>query len=156
MDLTLLDTNILLYSEQEEAPQHGAAKALRDQALLGETSACISPQILSEFFAVATNPRRVSAPLTQQEAIDQIRKYYESEDLTVIYPGSNIVERMLALLDTHAVSGPDIHDLHLVATMLENDVTKIYTYNTTDFDTFPDIEVLTPPEPQFVQENEDE
>ena len=115
--------------------------------MTGEISACISPQVLSEFFAVVTNRRRVSSTLTQQEATDQIRKYYESEGLAIIYPGTRIVERMLSLLERYAVTGPYIHDLRLVATMLENGVTRIYTFNVRDFAPFSEIDVLTPPEP---------
>lgn len=143
----LLDTNILIYATQEDALQHLAAKTLRDRALVGEVTASISPQILNEFFAVVTRSNRVSSPLTRAEAIDQIRKYYESEVLTVIYPGENIIARTLTLLDTSTVVGMDIHDLHLVATMLENGIKKIYTYNTSDFEIFSEIEVLTPPAP---------
>lgn len=149
-NLVLLDTNVLIYAEQRKQPQHESAKLLRDQALKGEIPACISPQILTEFFSVMTNtgPRGPEDPLTPQEAADQVRKYYESENLTVIYPGAGIVERVLSLLEAHPVSGRDIHDLHLIATMLENGVKKVYTFNTKDFTPFSEIQVLTPPQPQ--------
>jgi len=97
---------------------------------------------------VVTNRHRVDEPLTVPEAIDQIRKYYRAKRLVKIYPGPTIIERMLALLETHPVSGRDIHDLHLIATMLENGVTKVYTFNTKDFTPFSEIEILTPPQPQ--------
>ena len=149
-DFVLLDSNILIYAEQEEAPQHEVAKSLRDRALRGDIPACVSPQVLTEFFSVVTNTRRqrVSDPLTVQEAIDQVRKYNESENLTVIYPGAGIVERVLSLLEAHPVSGRDIHDLHLIATMLSNGVTKIYTFNTKDFTPFSEIQVFAPSQPQ--------
>ena len=151
-DLTLLDSNILIYAEQAETPYYEAAKSLRDRVLAGEISACISPQVLSEFFAVATNPRRVTAPLTIQEARDQIEKYCESEDLVLIHPGSGIVDRMLSLLEAHPVTGPDIFDLLLVATMLENDVARIYTVNIQDFASFSEIEAFLPPDPESIPE----
>ena len=77
---------------------------------------------------------------------DQIRKYSESEDLTLIYPGSGIIGHMLSLLQIRPVTGSDIYDLFLTATMLENGVARIYTFNTQDFVPFSEIEVLTPPE----------
>lgn len=144
-DLALLDTNILVYAEQRRQPQHEAAKMLRDRALRGEIPACISPQVLSEFFAVIT--RFGGAPLSPQEAVDEVKKYYRAKRLIKIYPGTNIIERVLALLEAHPVTGLNIHDLHLVATMLENGVTRIYTFNVRHFAPFSEIEVLTPPEP---------
>ncbi len=146
--LALLDANVLIYAEQDMSPHYDASKSLRDRALTGEISACVSPQVLNEFFAVVTNRHRVDEPLTVPEAIDQIRKYYRAKRLVKIYPGPTIIERMLALLETHPVSGRDIHDLHLIATMLENGVTKVYTFNTKDFTPFSEIEILTPPQPQ--------
>ena len=143
--LALLDTNVLVYAEQRRQPQHEAAKLLRDRALTGELSACTCPQVLSEFFAVVT--RFGDVRLSSQEATDQVKKYHRSKRLVKIYPGRNIVERMLELLETHPVTGLDIHDLRLVATMLENGVTRIYTFNVRDFAPFSEIEVLTPPEP---------
>lgn len=125
--LALLDSNILVYAEQKEQPQYKAAKSLRDHALTGKITACISPQVINEFFAVSTNPRRVSDPLTVQEATDQIRRYAESEDLALIHPGPGIVGRALSLMENHPVSGSDIYDLYMVATMLENGITRIYT-----------------------------
>ena len=144
--LALLDTNVLVYAEQDMSPHHGASKSLRDRVLTGEVAACISPQVLNEFFAIATNPRRVDQALSVQEAIDQVKKYYRAKRLIKIYPGTNIIERVISLLETRPVSGADIHDLHLVATILENDVTRIYTYNAADFAHISEIEVLNPEE----------
>ena len=43
-ELVLLDSNILIYATQEEAPHYLAAKIVRDQGLTGTIPACISPQ----------------------------------------------------------------------------------------------------------------
>jgi len=147
-ELVLLDSNILIYATQAEAPHYLAAKRVRDQGLTGAIPACISPQVLTEFFAVVTNPKRVSAPLTCEEAIAEVKKYDQAQKLVKIYPGVNIVTRMLSLLERYAVTGIHIHDLHLVATMLENGVKRLYTFNTKDFTPFSDIAVLEPPAPQ--------
>jgi len=148
-DFILIDTNVLIYADQSQDQYHIAAKTLRDRAARGEFPACISPQILSEFFSTITNSRRVSLPRTPEAAMQEIEEY--SKLFYLIYPGVGIVERMKTLFDVHAVEAQGIYDLFLVATMLENDVTKIYTYNTKDFTPFSDmIEVLTPPIPTEV------
>ena len=48
-DLALLDTNILIYADQEQEPHHQVAKMLRDRGQQGEIPVCIAPQNLSEF-----------------------------------------------------------------------------------------------------------
>jgi predicted nucleic acid-binding protein len=145
--LALLDANVLIYAEQGLSPYYVASKSLRDHALTGEVPACLSPQVLNEFYAIVTNPNRVDEPLTAREAIDEIRIYYQAKRLAKIYPGPAIIERELVLLEAHPVAGAGIHDLHLVATMLENGVRRIYTFNIRDFAPFSEIETLIPPEP---------
>jgi predicted nucleic acid-binding protein len=53
----------------------------------------------------------------------------------------------MALLQRHPVTGGDVFDLQLVATMQANGVQRIYTYNTKDFEVFPELTVVVPPEP---------
>ncbi len=146
--LVLLDANILIYAEQRREEQHEVSKSLRDRALAGDIPACISPQILGEFFSVVTNtgPRGPEHPLTTQEATDQIKKYYEAEHLSIIYPGRQTIQSLLTLLASHPVTGPRIFDILHAATMLENGVTKIATYDQKDFTPLPGITAVDPSE----------
>src|SRR5712691_6886677 len=144
-ELALLDTNILVYAADETSEFHLPAKQLRDQGVQGDISVAVSPQILFEFFAVITNPRRVTQPRSPQEARDEMEKYFRAATIRKIYPGDDIVERMLTLLQQHPqITRQDIFDCVLVATMQANGVRRIYTYNRQHFTPFPDIEVLTP------------
>jgi hypothetical protein len=60
----------------------------------------------------------------------------------------DIVTRWIALVQQHPISGSRIFDVQIVATMLGNDINRVYTYNTSDFMGFDDeIEVLTPEPP---------
>ena len=85
----------------------------------------------------------------------EVQSYIRSKQIRKIYSGAGVLDQVRRLFNQHPVSGVHIFDLFLVATMLENGVTRIYTYNTKDFDIFSEIEILTPPEPQLVQENEE-
>jgi len=71
-------------------------------------------------------------------------KYTHSENFLKIYPGSKILEGILDLLKKYKVTKQEIFDLQLVATMLSNNVTRLYTYNKDDFIKFKEIEVLSP------------
>ena len=42
------------------------------------------------------------------------------------------------------VIGGDVFDLQIVATMQANGVQRIYTFNTDDFEVFPELAVVTP------------
>jgi predicted nucleic acid-binding protein len=42
------------------------------------------------------------------------------------------------------VTGGDVLDLQIVATMQANGVEKIYTFNAADFAIFPELSIVTP------------
>lgn len=143
-ETALMDSNVLVYAADETSPFHQPSKDLRDMGLRGEVSLCIFPQIFSEFFAVTTDPRRVANPRTQEEAIAEIEKYLEEECLLKLYPGPDIIEVMLDLLRRYKIKKQEIFDLQLVATMLSNNIKRIYTFNRGHFDKFTEIEALEP------------
>ncbi|MFH1648456.1 MAG: hypothetical protein ABIA11_01830 [Patescibacteria group bacterium] len=117
---------------------------LREKGLKGEVPLCICPQVLNEFFAIVTDPRRVSNPRTQKEALLEMEKYFYSKNILKIYPGHEIIERTLDLLKRYEITKQEIFDLQLVATMLSNNIIRLYTYNQDDFSKFKEIEVLSP------------
>ena len=85
-DWALLDANILVYADQAEDEHHAAAKALRDHGQRGEYSLCVCPQVLNEYFAVITSPRRITHPLEADEAMAEVDKYVRSQHIHKIYP----------------------------------------------------------------------
>lgn len=141
----LLDTNVLVYAADAGSPFHDAARQLRDRGVRGEIPLVVSPQVLLEFFAVITNPRRVHTPRPPQEASAEMAKYMRSRRIRTIYPGPDILQRVLALHAQHPhVARQDIFDLALIATMLANRIVHIYTYNQQHFTPFQELTVLTP------------
>ncbi len=141
-DIALLDTNVLVYAADETSPFHHTAKRVRDRGLRGEIILAVTPQVLSEFFAVVTDTKRVLNPRTQQEAALEIEKYYRSKSILKIYPTSDLIPQLLKLLQRYPVSKQQIFDLQLVATMLCNGVTRLYTYDVHDFAQYSEIEIL--------------
>jgi toxin-antitoxin system PIN domain toxin len=143
-EMAMLDTNVLIYAYYEDAPQHLAAFPLLDRAQEAGASLCLSPQVLAEFYAVITNPHRVSTPFSSAEALVEIEKIRALPGLTLLPVPLDVVDRWVALLREHPVTGRHIFDAQLVATMLGNGITRLYTFNRTDFERFPGIEILTP------------
>lgn len=141
---TLLDANILIHAANAASSVHEAAKRLRDQAVEGVLQACITPQVLWEFYSVITNPRRVDRPLSQARALQELQAYVKATSIAMLIPERSTVERALYLLARHPLTGLRIFDLYLVATMLEHGVRRIYTENVADFKPFQEIEIVNP------------
>jgi uncharacterized protein len=142
----MLDTNILVYAYYRKSPHHAAARALLEQALEGTALLCVSPQVLTEFYAVVTHPRRISEPLSPEVAFDTITKTQALPGMMTLPVPLQIVEIWGELVQRHAVIGQKVYDVQLVATMLGHGITRLYTYNRKDFTPFP-VTSLLPPSP---------
>jgi predicted nucleic acid-binding protein len=68
-EISLLDTNILVYSVLSGSEKHIAARRLLEQANVAGAGLCVCSQVLAEFFAVVTDPRRVSNSREPEEAL---------------------------------------------------------------------------------------
>jgi predicted nucleic acid-binding protein len=144
-DAALLDTNILVYALYEDAEYHKPCRSLLDRAQDAEAALCVTPQILAEFFSTVTNPRRVTEVKSPEETISAITAILAMPGMTLLPLPLDIVSRWIALVQQHPITGSRIFDVQIVATMLGNDVKRVYTYNTSDFRDFDhEIEVLMP------------
>jgi len=138
----IVDANVLVYALDAEAPQHLASRQLLDEGRSGAATLYVTSQILCEFYSVVTNPRRVAKPRTAADAMAAIAGLLSF--LHVLPIPARAVEGWLDLLRRRPVTGGDVFDLQLAATMLANGVQRIYTFNTTDFEAFPELVISTP------------
>ena len=143
-EIALLDTNVVVYAADTSSPFHQNSKNIRDNALLGNLEICICPQVLMEFFAILTDSKRVKNPRAPEEVIAEMEKYLSSKNISMIYPKRDTLPKTIELLGKYNLKRQIVFDAQLVATMLSNNVTRIYTYNQDDFLKFEEVEVLTP------------
>ncbi len=140
----MLDANVLAYAVNADAPQHAASRALLEAARDPFTTLYVTSQILCEFYSVITNPRRVAVVSSPAEALRIISAMLALPGLQVLPIPARAVEGWMELLQRHPVTGGNVFDLQIVATMQANDVKRIYTFNTDDFEVFPELAVVTP------------
>jgi predicted nucleic acid-binding protein len=145
-DRALLDTNILIYALDPTSAYYPACGALLERTKAAGADLCVAPQNLAEFYAITTNARRVPVPRKPAEALAVVEQFLERPGLELLPVPADIVSRWIALVRRHPVAGGDLFDLQLVATMLANGVTRIYTYNRDDFVPFTELEVIIPTE----------
>ena len=145
MALYLLDTNILIGLADTKASDRPVARqAVR--TLLGKGHTCVlAAQVLFEFWSVATRPVNVNGlGLTPEECrteIDRLRSQFLLLDDT-----SSVFERWLSLVTDLQVSGKRVHDIRLLALILEHGVTHILTLNSKDFPPIAGITIVEPSE----------
>ncbi|WP_339136011.1 MAG: PIN domain-containing protein [Candidatus Electrothrix sp. GW3-4] len=136
-----VDTNILIYASNSGSPFHqfarDAIKGLEEE----NAELFINRQVLREYLATMTRPDMLTEELPRESVIEAIRHF--EEDFTVFNDTPGVTEQLLELAETISVSGKQIHDANIVATMLVNDVHELLTHNVSDFKRFStDIEVV--------------
>jgi predicted nucleic acid-binding protein len=144
VDPGVLDANVLAYAVDADAPQHGASRALLDAASDPTVTLYVTSQILCEFYSIITNPRRVRVVSSSAEALNIISAMLALPGLYVLPTPARAVAGWMQLLQHHPVTGGDVFDLQIVATMQANGIQRIYTFNADDFKVFPELAVLTP------------
>lgn len=138
----IVDIKVLIYALDADAPQHEAVRALLEAGREASTTLFVTSQILCEFYSIVTNPRRVSKPRSAVDALTAISSLLAF--LHVLPVPVNAVDGWLDLLRRHPVTGGDVFDLQIVATMQADSVQRIYTFNTADFEIFSELSIVTP------------
>jgi predicted nucleic acid-binding protein len=135
----------LVYTLDADAPQHEAARALLEAGLKAgheaSTTLFVTSQRLCEFYSIVTNPRRVSKP---RSAPMQWPRFPACLGFCMCCRFPRAVDVWLDLLRRHPVTGGDVFDLQIVATMQANGIQRIYTFKTADFAAFSELVIATP------------
>jgi predicted nucleic acid-binding protein len=139
----LIDTNIVGRIVEVGHAQHRVASdataALRHR---GDTL-CLVPQVLYEFWVVATRPvAQNGLGFTAAQADAEITKL---QTLFSLLPDTaGIFGEWHRLVVTHQVLGKNAHDARLVAAMAVHGITHLLTFNTGHFSRYPGITALDP------------
>ena len=139
-DKVFLDTNILVYLANEDSPFHNKV-VKKFQGLAGKCELWISRQILREYMVVMTRPGIVEKPLSSKQAAEDAERWesiFQVADET-----EDVTKTLVDLVKSHDIKGKSIHDTNIVATMMKNQVSALFTLNTDDFKKFKAIQLIT-------------
>lgn len=139
----LIDANLLLRSAQPEHPQHGIARDALLQLKTNGHELMIVPQVIYEFWVVATRPVEVnglgfSAEQAEAKTAANLALYSLYRDDEFLF------DVWRSLVNLHGVIGKLAHDARLVAAMVRHGITHLVTFNDQDFSRFNEIAVIAP------------
>lgn len=139
----LLDTNVLLRMAEPQHPMRDMALQAAAAILAGGDSLCLVSQNLFEFWAVATRPADQNGlGLSAAQADIELAKikvqFGIHDDIPAIRP---VWEQLVV---KYQVIGKNAHDARLVAAMIVHGITRILTFNTTDFQRYQEITAISP------------
>ena len=140
----LLDTNILVHAYNKSSPHQGKASKIVKKAINGEMEAYVSSQVLYEFFATVTSPKRVEHPMTAEEAAELCTELWACRDIEKANPTSLAPKEVFKLAKEMNLSRGKIFDCVLAITAKENKIEAIYTENVDDFKNYEFIKTVNP------------
>jgi predicted nucleic acid-binding protein len=143
----LVDTNILLRIAQPSHAMHPEARKAVQALLRKKEVLHIVPQIVFEFWVVATRPTANNGlgltPKKTKRTIEKGQSFFH------MLPDTEPKYReWLRLVEGYSVSGANAHDARLVAAVKVHAVTHVLTFNGADFKRFDgkEISVVSPAE----------
>jgi predicted nucleic acid-binding protein len=143
MPAYLLDTNVLLRLADPSAQGHDVAGRAVSQLLARNEPCFLTPQVLIEFWAVATRPAIANglgwdAARARLEIDRLLDQFPLLEDIPAVF------YHWLALVTSHNLSGKRVHDARLIAVMEAHQVTHLLTFNVADFPSAAGISIVHP------------
>jgi predicted nucleic acid-binding protein len=139
----LVDTNVLLRSVQPSHPMHGPAVRSVAGLIRGGETVALTPQIVAEFWNVATRPHEHNGlGLSHEKARDEVVRI--EGFFTLLIESLDVYTEWKRLVITYGVTGVQAHDARLVAAMKVHGVGRILTFNLQDFTRYKEIVAIQP------------
>ncbi len=145
--MILLDTNLLGRITDSTDPQCAVTRrAVKVLAARGERLVIV-PQNLYEFWAVAT--RRPLPPPAGQNGLGMTCNQtslwlnYFQRRFTLLTDRADLLDTWHALVKMFGIKGLKSHDARLVAAMQSNNISRLLTFNASDFKSF-SITIIDP------------
>jgi len=140
----VVDTNVLLYAVDRDAPGHRVCRELLDGWRGQRSPWYLTWGIVYEFLRVATHPNVFRNPFPPSDTWRFLHTVLASPSLGLLVETPRHAEVLTELLEAvPAVRGNLVFDAHTAALMLEHGIRTIYTHDA-DFHRFPDLNVVDP------------
>jgi len=138
----LVDTNVLLRVADPASAQHSLTTGAIAKLLSRRDRLYLAPQILTEFWVVASRPRSVNGLGWAVDAVElEVAKLLSNFPL--LSETHQLFTEWHRLVVQHRVIGKQAHDSRLVAIMNLHGLTHVLTFNASNFRAYP-VTVVTP------------
>jgi predicted nucleic acid-binding protein len=142
VDGMFVDANILIYAGVRKSPLHAAAVTKLVALRKDGVDLWISRQILREYMAAMTRPQANSPPFPAVTVVADVTAF--QRDFQIAEDNAAITAHLMRLLVKVPMGGKQVHDANIVATMLEYNIPKLLTHNTSDFARFTSFITVEP------------
>lgn len=140
----VVDTNVLIYAADKDAPGHLRCRELLESFRRKTTPWYLTWGIVYEFLRVVTHPRVLGRPFTFDQARAFLDALFASPQLGILAETDrhwHVAAEVFS--EVPGISGNLVFDAHTAILMRENGIRAIYTRDT-DFNRFPFLDTIDP------------
>ncbi len=131
-----LDTSFLVQAEISGHPGHGRARQLLEELLDDSEPLALTPQVLSEFVHVVSDPRRFETPLEMKTALARAERWWTGQEVVQVYPSEVSTQLFLRWMQEHRLGRKRLLDTQLAATYHCAGIEVVVSTNARDFSVF--------------------
>ena len=135
--MKLVDANVLLYADNEDAEHHAVSNQWLTEALSGVETLMVPWVNVLSYLRISTNPTAQTHPNSVEESLNFIGTVLSAPPVINGEPDHRHLDRMADLLAATGRGGNLVNDAHLGALALQYDATVISYDN--DFGRFPGV-----------------
>ncbi len=139
----LLDANVLLRSSQLRHILYLPAQRAIDELLRAGHELLLVPQVLYEYWVVATRPLGENGLGLSVDAVGQRFERFQ-RIFPLISDEAGVFAAWKTLVQQFGVRGKPAHDTRLVAAMQCHRISHIVTFDTAHFRRYPEVVVIDP------------
>ncbi len=143
MDRVLIDTNILIYADDDKSAFHEKSNRILEDGLAGNYQLSISARSLLEYYRFMSSQIKGDSKKLG-EILETCLFYIEHDSISILYDDEVTTQITFEIALEKDVFSGRIYDTNLYAISLQNDIDIIYTKNIKDFPNDSDVLIIDP------------
>jgi toxin-antitoxin system PIN domain toxin len=129
-----IDTNVLLYAQNRDCPEHDAASAFLVECA-DRTDVAVCELVLMELYQLLRNPAVLTRPLDGPEATEVCQTFRRNRRWALV-ENAPVMNDVWMLAATPGMARRRLFDARLALTLRHHGVDEFATRNISDFNTF--------------------
>lgn len=129
-----IDTNVLLYAQNRDCPEHDAATAFVVECA-GRSDVAVCELVLVELYELLRNPAVLTRPLDGAEAAEVCQTFRRNRRWALI-ENAPVMDEVWVLAATPKIARRRLFDARLALTLRHHGVDEFATRNIHDFNDF--------------------
>jgi toxin-antitoxin system PIN domain toxin len=141
--LLSIDTNILLYAQNRNCPEHVVARNFIEQSVAVRKDVAICELVLMELYQLLRNPAVLAKPLNAPDAASVCTAWRNNPRWALI-ESAPVMDQIWRIAQRPGIARRAVFHARIALTLRHHGVTEFATRNTADFEGFGFTRLINP------------